>query len=296
MEPDVFGGRFGPVPCGGRGLQQFAPQFVDQLDAQRDMAQHFPVEGLVLIETAFRVGVLPQLAAIVEQHAGEQQVAVQFRIDRGQGGRAAHHLGHMFHQTAAARVVVAPRGGGAPEAFAELVEKPLAQGRHPGIGDGGAEPPDVREIAVLFVADHRIAGEKRVEFPSIRFLHADVAGFGAEGPERPGGFQPADAAVGEFLGLGIGRGVRPYFERKMPGTVGQAQFEVGFVGFGEAVVAALQLCQHRRGHGGVTGLLFEGGDRNGTHAPSMGGTVGFSSRFGNRRWSRRGRRVTLTAL
>ena len=45
------------------------------------MAQHFSVHQMELVETGFRVGVFPKLAAVMEEDTGDHEVAVEMRID-----------------------------------------------------------------------------------------------------------------------------------------------------------------------------------------------------------------------
>ena len=127
-------------------------------------------------EAVFRIGVFPEFAAVVEQHAGEQQVAVEFGINRAQRVGGAHHLGDVLDQAAAAGVVVAFGGGGAAEAVAQLGEEPLAERVQAGVGDGVAESLDFGEIAVLFFAGGGIAGEEVVERVVIGLVEREVVG------------------------------------------------------------------------------------------------------------------------
>ncbi len=80
-------------------------------------------------------------------------------------------------------------------------------------------------------------------------------------------FEADDGGFGEGVGLLIDRRVRPDLEVEIAGGIGEHEFEVGFVRFGLAGGAGLELRENRGGDGGFTRLFLEGGDADRTHAP-----------------------------
>jgi len=71
MKTRDFGDRFqrGPTGCFGGG-EEVVPEFVDQFDAERDVAKHFAVEAVDLREAVFGVGIFPEFSAVVKKHTG----------------------------------------------------------------------------------------------------------------------------------------------------------------------------------------------------------------------------------
>lgn len=107
----------------GVGIEQIAPEFIDEFDAERDVAKHFAMDAVDLSEAKFRVGIFPKFAAVMKEDAAEEEVAIELRVDRRDGSGRAHHLSDVFDESASARVVIAFGRGGAGEAFAHLREE-----------------------------------------------------------------------------------------------------------------------------------------------------------------------------
>ena len=108
----MFTGRIqGEPSVGNFGVDQIAPQFVDQFDPKGNVTHHLAVQTQGLRESRLGVVVFPELAAVVEEDSGDEKVGVQVGVDCADRGCGTHHLGDMFDQATAARVMV-PFGGG----------------------------------------------------------------------------------------------------------------------------------------------------------------------------------------
>lgn len=233
------------------------PEFVGEFDAEGDVAEHFAVNADVLGEAAFGVVVFPKFAAVVEEDAGGDEVAVEFRIDSADGGGGAHHLGDVFDESAAAGVVVFLGGGGAAEAVFELGDEGITEAFEPRVADFGEHADDVGPVFVLAFAGGGVAGE---EFGFFGFVE------GAEGPTAavdavlvlgPFSFEAEGGAKGEGLGGFELAVVAPDFQGEGGGGVGEGEFEVGVAFFGGFFDAGLELGVDGGGRGGVASLLFE---------------------------------------
>ena len=170
----------------------------------------------------------------------------------------------MFDQAAAAGVVVAFGGGRAAESVAELGEETLAETVQPGVGDGGAEALDFREIAVLFFAGGGIAGIEVVQRPRIGLMERELLGIQAVLVLNPFSLKPDDGGFGKGVGLLIDGRVRPDLEGEMPGGVGEGEFQIGLVGLGLAGGAGLELGVDGGNDGGFSREFLEGGDGDGS--------------------------------
>src|SRR5215469_2683191 len=79
--------------------------------------------------------VLPKFSGIVKENAGKQKIEIQFRIKGCDLVRYAHHLCRVLHESAPARVMIVPRGGGASKPIAPFFQECVAQGAQPRIAD-----------------------------------------------------------------------------------------------------------------------------------------------------------------
>ena len=70
----------------------------------------------------------------MKEHPGNDEIGIKLRIHRAHGRRAAHHLRDVFDQTAAARVMIFSRSGGAAEALAKPVDEQLTQAAQARVG------------------------------------------------------------------------------------------------------------------------------------------------------------------
>ena len=208
-----------------------------------------------------RVGVFPKLAAIVKQHAGKHQIAVELRIHAANRIGRAHHLRDMFDKSATARVVVFARCRRAPKAVAHLIEKHPAKHVQARIRDARAKSLDHHKVHVLAAAQIRIARIEIIERRFIGQVKFKLLRVHAVGTLRPTRLEPQHRRFLERLRFLIDRRIRPKFEIHFPRRVGESQLEVGLAGLGDAGRAALQLRDdgglHRSGASGFP----EGGDR-----------------------------------
>jgi hypothetical protein len=82
MQSDVLTGRVKEGPVGGIGeLHEVTPEFVDKFEAEGDVAEHFSVEIVGLGEASLGVAVLPHFAAVMEENASDEEVAIEIGID-----------------------------------------------------------------------------------------------------------------------------------------------------------------------------------------------------------------------
>ena len=99
---------------------EFTPEFVHEFEAQGNMPKHFAMKKVKLIEATLRVGVFPELAAVVKEDSSYDKVASECVLYRAHSGGTSHHLGDMFDQSASSGMVISPGRSGATEAFAKL--------------------------------------------------------------------------------------------------------------------------------------------------------------------------------
>ena len=216
------------------GFHQIAPEFVDHFDAQRDVAHHFAGKGKGLRETMLRIGVFPKLAAIVKQHAGKHQVAIELRVHTANRIGRAHHLRDMFDESATTSMVVFARRRRAPKAVAHLIEKHPAQRVQARLGNARAETLDHHEIRLLTPTQVGIAGIKIIKRSLIRHMKFEILGVHAIGALRPACLEPQHRRFLERLRFLIDRRIRPKLEGHFPGRVGKGHFEIRLAGLGYA--------------------------------------------------------------
>ena len=96
------------------------PELIDEFDAEGDVAEEFAWFGVGHVEAVGGEAVFPELAAVVEEDPGDDEVAIDHGVGGADGGGGAHHLGDVFDETAASGVMVFAGGAGAAEAFAEF--------------------------------------------------------------------------------------------------------------------------------------------------------------------------------
>ena len=173
--------------------------------------------------------ILPQFSTVVEEDTREQEIAVECGIGRADRGCAPHHLGGVLDQTAAARVMISPRGGGPSKPIAEVGEKQLGQSAQTRVGKRGDRRLDKREVRGLGGAERRraIHEERTLIFVKVT----------CRPPLR---IQPVIVALTEFTGdseEGTGteglakaesRGIRPGAQRQPVFRVGEDEFVEGF--------------------------------------------------------------------
>jgi hypothetical protein len=124
VEADVLAGGVEQGPGGGFWeVHEIAPEFIDQFEAEGDVAEHLAVELVGLGEAGLGVAVFPKLAAVVKEDAGDEEVLIELWVNGAEGAAGAGHLGDVLDQTATAGVVILAGGGGAAEALAEALDK-----------------------------------------------------------------------------------------------------------------------------------------------------------------------------
>jgi hypothetical protein len=86
MKAHVLTGRVKEGPVGGLGeLHEVTPEFVDEFEPEGDVAEHFSVKIVGLGETSLGVAVLPHFAAVMEEDASDEEVAIEVGIDGAEG-------------------------------------------------------------------------------------------------------------------------------------------------------------------------------------------------------------------
>ena len=250
-----------------RGAHQVVPELVRQLDAERDVAEHLAVFRVDLAEAFLGVAVFPELAAIVEKHAGDHQVAVEFRVETGDRVCGAHHLRDVLHQPAAAGMMVFPGGGGAAEPVSHRGEEMGAEFVQARIGQAFAEGGDFGEILFLLPPDNRITGEEISDGGIIEPCPADGAAVDAVLVLGPLAIDPDDGVEREIAGQGMERRFGPDFQAEGASGIRENKVEIGLPALGRFHGAGLQLRRHRGDQGHLARLLFQA--RYGNHAHSQ---------------------------
>ena len=124
MDADVLArGLFREPSLGGGAIGDVVPELIHQLDTERDVPEHFTVERVALGESFFGVLVFPELAAVVEKHTREHQVAIQLGVDATDRIGGTHHLSDVFGESSTAGVVVFSRRGGTAKASAVFLQE-----------------------------------------------------------------------------------------------------------------------------------------------------------------------------
>ena len=270
VEADVLGVGVEEGPGGGfREVHEVAPEFVDEFEAEGDVAEHFAVEVVGLGEAGLGVAVFPHFAAVVEEDAGDEEVAIEVGIDGAEGVGGAHHLGDVLDEAAAACVVIFAGGGSAFVAVGEAFEEELAEVVEAGVGEGGEFGEDVLPVGVLTGGGVGVAEEE-----GVFFVFGEEADFGGAGFDAV--FAGVDPFGGEFDEGGAGEvfelveagvAVEEAPEEGV-GGVDEAGFEVGAAGGGGAFGDGVDLdmhavgLEHRVGDGAEVG---QGEEFGGVH-------------------------------
>ena len=225
------------------------------------MAHHFPGKGKGLRETMLRIGVFPKLAAIVKQHAGKHQIAIELRVHAANRIGRAHHLRDMLNESATTGMVVFARRRRAPKAVTHLLEKHSAQGIQARLSNACAETLDHHEIRILTPPQVGITGIEIIERGLIRHMELEILGVHAIGALRPARLEPQHHRFLERLRFLIDRRIRPKLEIHFSGRVGKGHFEIRLAGLGHAGRAALQLRNDGGLHRSRASAFPESGDR-----------------------------------
>lgn len=260
VQADVLGAGIEVLP-----LIEFeiSPKFIEQFETERDVAHHFSVEGLDLVEASLGIGVFPELAAVVEKDARDEEVAIEFRVDRVQGQCAAHHLGDVFYEAASARVVVFFRGGGPFKTIPKLSDEGITERLHAWIGEISESIHNGGPILFLLGACHGIAGEKvglfivieKTEFPAFAIDPVLVL--------RPIAMEVEKGFFVDFSGRVPLRVIIPELQRDPSGGIGDGPFTVGFAALRLALADALELGAKTGFERGFAGALEEVANRHG---------------------------------
>src|SRR5450755_2317317 len=113
-------------PCLRVFCAQFAPKRVDELESDGDVPDQFAAFVVTHDETVFGKAILPKLAGIMKEDTGNQKIDIQFRIERRNAKRDAHHLRGVLDQTTAPRMMVIARRGRAAKPIAPFFQKSFA--------------------------------------------------------------------------------------------------------------------------------------------------------------------------
>ena len=165
VEANQVAGRLQGRPCRGlAGIQSFSPELVNHFDPEGDMPHHFSVEGEGLGEACFRVVVLPEFSAVMEENACNEKIFVEVGIGATDCGGSSHHLGHVLHQSSSSGMVVAPGSCGPAEAIAEFGKEYAGEGSQTGVLKSRTGIQDMIPVGVLFAGRCGVAPEKLLDF------------------------------------------------------------------------------------------------------------------------------------
>lgn len=249
VEADVLAVGVEEGPVGGFGeVHEIAPEFIDEFEAEGDVAEHFAVKIVGLGEAGLGVAVFPHFAAVVEEDAGDEEVAVEVGIDGAEGVAGAHHLGDVLDEAAAAGVVVFTGGGGAFVAVGEAVEEELAEVVETGVGEGGEFFQDGVPVGLLAGGCFGVAEEE-----GLFLIFGEESDFGGAGFDAvfagvdPFGVEFDEGGAGKVFELVEAGVVVEEAPEERVGGVDEAGFEVGAAGGGGAFGEGIELDMHAVG-------------------------------------------------
>lgn len=198
METDVFaGGLEGEPVFGGVGVEEVAPEFVDEFDAEGDVAEHFAVEGEVLSEAGFGILVFPELADVVEKDTSDEEIFVEARVDGADGAGGAHHLSDVLEEASAPGVVVFLGGGSTAKAVAELIDEVSAESFEARVFDLADHAGEIGPVLFLAAFGLRVADEESGDFLFVQSAVGPRAGIDAVLVLRPLAFESDGGRGGE---------------------------------------------------------------------------------------------------
>ena len=140
----------------------------------------------------------------------------------------------------------------------------------PRIPDGVAEQPDLREVAVLLLADLGVTGQEIRDGTLVELMPREVVRIHAILVLRPLRFEPDDLTFRQFLRRSVHRRVGPDLQREISGRVREDHFEVGLAALSAADGAGLELGLDRGVDGDFPGLFLDGGNGDRAHAGDHG--------------------------
>ena len=251
------------------------------------------------VEPAPGKAVLPELAAVVEEDAGDEEAAVDPGVGCGQGIGGTHHLRHVLHEPAPPRVVVVPRRRRPPELLAEALEEGRADGAQPGILEPRDLGLDVGVVLGLLLRERPARGHEKADLVVGEDAEIPVLGLQPVAPHAP---LPCDRDELAGPGLGghaVGRVILPHLEQE--GVIGIAHepVEVGLAPLRHLGAGPLKLrVDLGPMRATIPGQVLELGDADGPtgllralcfiHAPpSRGGARPDNARIRGRRSLRR---------
>lgn len=237
------------VACGIKGepalgcvpVEEVAPEFVDEFDAERNVSEHFAMEGNVLGKARLRVLILPELATVVKEDASDKEVLVEARVDGADRAGTSHHLGNVFQESPATGMVILFGCRGPTEAFAELVEKELAESREARVFNALHHGGEILPIAILTALCFGVPDEESGDFLVLEPAEGPAAGIDAILILSPSAFEPHRGAGGQGLGLVELGVIVPSLDGEVSGGIDEGQFEIGIALFRLPFAAGLQL-------------------------------------------------------
>jgi len=205
------------------------------------VAEQFSDLGVGRFESLVLVNVFPELAAVVKEHAGQEQIPVQRGINPADRVGGSHHLGDVFHQSAPPCMVVVARRRRSPEPLAEPVQVELAQAAHPGIVQTPHKISDGDIILRLPAPQIFRSAEHGFDLLSAECLDRCVARFDAEISLGPGSAHRDKIPANEPTEDRIERRVFPGPEDEVVSGVRQLRFQEGLSSLRGPLGESLQL-------------------------------------------------------
>ena len=225
MQANVFGGWLQGFPLIGH---DFTPKGVDEFDADADVAEELAAEFPRDVEALLGRAHFPQLAAVVEERAGQEQVAVQAWIHDGNRVRSFHHLRGVAQQTSAEGMVIAPGSGGSAETRREIFQIRRGEGLKARVFDARDERRDEGEVFFVGRAGCFIAGEEVGGFFLLQKTQLPTGGIDAISAEGKFAFDLDGLAAAKLLAeREIGR-IAPRLQREGVPGIAELDLEVGF--------------------------------------------------------------------
>ena len=201
------------------------------------MAQQFSGLRIGHRKILLRVAIFPQLPAVVKQTPGQQKITVQPRICLADGRGRAHHPRYVLHQSATAGVMVGAGGGGALEAFPELLNEFNAQGAYARIIHALDEHANFLQISFLLFLQGSGTGQKAFLFLFVQQPHVQVGNLHAEPSLGPLAAQAHETAEGQGSKRPEPGFILPHLQSHGPFRIGKRHIQIRFVALGHLLRA-----------------------------------------------------------
>ena len=179
-----------------------------------------------------RVGVFPHFADVMQEAAGQDEVAIELGIGVAEGVPAAHDACDVLDQPAAPCVVEGARGCCAAEACFEFCQQEVTDALKARVRHAGDEVPDCLPVCFLFVAQLGASGVEGCFFFRGERAHAEFGSFHAVAAHLPCGRHGDALSHLCMAAVTVPGGVFPDFDGDAGRYVGEAELYVGLAGFG----------------------------------------------------------------